>query len=82
MINAYLYLQWMTVRNATAQRLSRLKQPKYLIGAIAGGAYFTYFLSATSCVQTDASRFPRTIRISASSSSDCVPKAWRSAMAG
>ena len=43
MINAYLYLQWMTVRNATAQRLSRLKQPKYLIGAIAGGAYFYIF---------------------------------------
>ena len=40
MIRAYLYLQGMSLRNALAQRLSRLKQPKYLFGAIAGAAYF------------------------------------------
>lgn len=40
MISAYAYLQLMSARNALAQRLGRLKQPKYLIGAVVGGAYF------------------------------------------
>ena len=43
MINAFLYLQLTTVRNALVQRFKRLKQPKYLFGAIAGGIYF-YFV--------------------------------------
>ena len=40
MISAYAYLQWMTVRNALVQRVRRLQQPKYLLGAIVGAAYF------------------------------------------
>jgi hypothetical protein len=42
-INAFLYLQFTTVKNALVQRIKRLKQPKYLFGAIAGGIYF-YFV--------------------------------------
>jgi hypothetical protein len=40
MISALLYLQFHSVKNRLAARLKRLKQPKYLIGAIVGG--FTY----------------------------------------
>lgn len=43
MIDAYAYLQAMTVRNAIMQRLRRLRQPKYLFGAIVGAAYFYFF---------------------------------------
>ena len=44
MIEAYLYLQALSIRNAIAQRLRRLRQPKYLFGAIIGGAYLYFFL--------------------------------------
>ncbi|MBI3886557.1 MAG: hypothetical protein HY302_12635 [Opitutae bacterium] len=44
MIRAYAYLQWMSVRNAVARRLGRLKQPKYLAGAVVGLAYFYLFV--------------------------------------
>ena len=43
MIDAYLYLQVTSIRNAITQRLRRLRQPKYLFGAIVGGAYFYFF---------------------------------------
>lgn len=43
MINAFLYLQFTTVRNSVVQRFRRLQQPKYLFGALAGGAYFYFF---------------------------------------
>jgi hypothetical protein len=42
-IDAYLYLQVTSIRNAIVQRLRRLRQPKYLFGAIVGGAYFYFF---------------------------------------
>jgi len=38
--SAFLYLQFTTVKNTLVQRFRRLKQPKYLVGAIAGLAYF------------------------------------------
>jgi hypothetical protein len=38
--SAFLYLQFTTVKNSVVQRFRRLKQPKYLVGAIAGLAYF------------------------------------------
>lgn len=44
MIEAYLYLQLTSIRNAIVQRLRRLRQPKYLFGAIVGGAYLYFFL--------------------------------------
>jgi hypothetical protein len=41
-IAALFYLRAMTARNAVISRLKRLKQPKYLIGAIVGLAYFAW----------------------------------------
>jgi hypothetical protein len=43
MISALLYLQYHTFRNRLVSRFSRLKQPKYLIGAIVGGLYFYFY---------------------------------------
>lgn len=37
---AFAYLQATSIRNALAQRLRRLRQPKYLFGAVAGLGYF------------------------------------------
>ena len=43
MTSAFLYLQFTSIRNSLVQRFRRLKQPKYLFGALAGGAYFYFF---------------------------------------
>ena len=43
MISALLYLQYHTVKNRLLMRFKRLKQPKYLIGAIVGGLYFYFY---------------------------------------
>lgn len=43
MVSAYLYLQVMTIINLVVQRLKRLKQPRYLLGALGGTAYMYYF---------------------------------------
>ncbi len=43
MIVALAYLQYHSVKNRLVQRIKRLKQPKYLIGAIVGGAYFYFY---------------------------------------
>lgn len=42
--SACLYQQAMSIRNAVVQRVLRLKQPKYLAGAVAGALYFYFFL--------------------------------------
>ncbi|MDB6168136.1 MAG: putative transporter, permease protein [Verrucomicrobia bacterium] len=39
-IRALLYLRCMSLRNLLLSRLRRLKQPKYLVGAIVGAGYF------------------------------------------
>jgi ABC-2 type transport system permease protein len=44
MTGAFVYLYVTTVRNAVVQRLRRLRQPKYLTGAIVGIAYFYFFV--------------------------------------
>ena len=41
--NALLYLYGTSLRGSFTQRLKRLRQPKYLAGAIVGGAYFYFF---------------------------------------
>jgi hypothetical protein len=41
---AFAYLQAVSLYNNLRQRLLRLRQPKYLIGAVAGGAYIYFFL--------------------------------------
>jgi ABC-2 type transport system permease protein len=43
-IRAYLYLVFTSVRNSLAHRFKRLRQPKYLFGALAGAAYFYFFV--------------------------------------
>ena len=42
--SACLYQQALSIYNAVRQRLLRLKQPKYLAGAVAGVAYFYFFV--------------------------------------
>ncbi len=39
MFSALLYLQFQTVKNRLLERLRRLRRPRYLFGALAGGAY-------------------------------------------
>jgi ABC-2 type transport system permease protein len=42
--NALLYLYGTSFRNSLVARIKRLRQPKYLAGAVVGGAYFYFFL--------------------------------------
>ena len=43
MIAALFYLQYHSFRNRLVSRFKRLKQPKYLVGAIVGGLYFYWY---------------------------------------
>ncbi len=43
MFSALLFLQFHTVKNRLVARVKRLKQPKYLVGAIVGGLYFYFY---------------------------------------
>ena len=43
MIAALFYLQWQSFRNRLVSRFKRLKQPKYLFGAIVGGFYLYWY---------------------------------------
>ncbi|HWA27601.1 MAG TPA: putative ABC exporter domain-containing protein [Lacunisphaera sp.] len=43
-LRALVYLRLTTLRNRVASQLRRLRQPKYLFGAIAGAAYFWFFV--------------------------------------
>ena len=43
MLSALFYLQYHSFVNRTVRRIQRLKQPKYLFGAIVGGAYFYFY---------------------------------------
>lgn len=43
MISAFLYLQLTSLQNRLRERFQRLKQPKYLVGAVVGLAYFYFF---------------------------------------
>ena len=43
MLGALLYLRLTSLKNWLRMRLLRLKQPKYLFGAIVGGAYIWFF---------------------------------------
>lgn len=44
MLNALLYLTCASQWNSLRGRLRRLRQPKYLLGAVAGAAYFYFFV--------------------------------------
>ncbi|MEO6993401.1 MAG: putative ABC exporter domain-containing protein [Lacunisphaera sp.] len=43
MTSAFLYLQFTSLKNRVTERIRRLKQPKYLVGAIVGVGYFYFF---------------------------------------
>lgn len=43
-MRAFAYLQAVSLYNNVRQRLLRLRQPKYLVGALVGGAYLYFFL--------------------------------------
>jgi hypothetical protein len=43
MLSALIYLQWHSFRNRLVHRITRLKQPKYLVGAFVGGLYFYFY---------------------------------------
>ncbi|MFT3763574.1 MAG: putative ABC exporter domain-containing protein [Pseudoxanthomonas sp.] len=43
MAGAFVYLQATSLYNNLRRRLLRLRQPKYLVGALAGGAYLYFF---------------------------------------
>jgi hypothetical protein len=43
MLSAILYLQFHSVKNRLFMRFKRLRQPKYLVGAIVGGIYFYFY---------------------------------------
>ncbi len=44
MFDALLYLTVTSLRNSLSQRLRRLRQPKYLVAALLGAAYFYFFV--------------------------------------
>src|SRR5689334_3773729 len=43
MISALFYLQYHSTKNRFVSRLKRLKQPKYLAGAVVGLLYFYFY---------------------------------------
>jgi hypothetical protein len=43
MITALLFLQFNSIKNRLRVRVQRLRQPKYLFGAIVGGLYFYFY---------------------------------------
>jgi ABC-2 type transport system permease protein len=43
MLSALLFLQFHSLKNRLTMRFKRLKQPKYLFGAIVGGLYFYFY---------------------------------------
>lgn len=43
MLSALLYLRFTSLKNWLRMRLLRLKQPKYLVGALVGGTYVWFF---------------------------------------
>jgi len=43
MFSALIYLQFHSIKNRLVSRFKRLKQPKYLVGAIVGALYFYFY---------------------------------------
>src|SRR5215831_6036222 len=46
MLGASLYISWCSAKNRVLVRLRRLREPRYLIGAVAGVAYFYFAIFA------------------------------------
>ena len=45
--SALLYLQYHSIKNRLVMRIKRLRQPKYLLGAVVGGLYFYWYFFRT-----------------------------------
>lgn len=59
MISALFYLQYWSIRNRLETRFTRLRQPKYLAGAVVGGLYFYwYFIRQFSYLGTHSNSRP------------------------
>ena len=61
MIGTFLTVAFLTLKNRTIQRLRRLREPRYLIGAIAGAAYFWFFIFRRSMAAHNSSSNPKLI---------------------
>ena len=59
MLSALFYLQYHSVKNRTLMRLKRLRQPKYLFGAVVGGLYFYFYFFRYAFGFSGSSRVPR-----------------------
>jgi len=55
-LRALLYLRLTTLRNRVLSQLRRIRQPKYLFGAIAGAAYFWFFFFRHAAGKVGAAR--------------------------
>ena len=58
MIGAALYLSRRSLANATRRRLARLRQPKYLIGFVAGLLYFYWLIARPGGQRAGGTIFP------------------------
>ena len=70
MLGALLYLRFTSLKNQIVSRLKRLRQPKYLVGALVGAAYF-YFLFFRRIGESSGSRGPQ--RAAAAQATDALP---------
>lgn len=61
MIGTFLTVAFLTLKNRTLQRLRMLREPRYLIGAIAGAAYFWFFLFRRSMAAHNNSSNPKVL---------------------
>jgi hypothetical protein len=57
-VGALIYLRLASLRNLVVQRVSRLRQPKYLLGAAAACAYFYFFFVRHLAFAASRSRMP------------------------
>jgi len=60
-IGTFLTVAFLTLKNRTLQRLRRLREPRYLIGAIAGAAYFWFFIFRRSMAAHNSGSNPKLI---------------------
>jgi len=60
-IGTFLTVAFLTLKNKTLQRLRRLREPRYLIGAIAGAAYFWFFVFRRSMAAHGSSSNPKVL---------------------
>jgi len=60
-IGTFLTVAFLTLKNRTLQRLRMLREPRYLIGAIAGAAYFWFFLFRRSMAAHNSSSNPKVL---------------------